>query len=104
MQCGAIRSVPTINHGHTRVRVRVVMAMHVLALSCAPYLSQRHPEAAITSAWQCPTPSPVPTVLLRTEHEGGPPPTPEMEHRIYSTPVPTATPYFRVGTDFYFGQ
>jgi len=43
-------------------------------------------------------------VLLRTEYGGGPPPTATTEHLVYSTPVPTATPYIRTGSDYFAGQ
>lgn len=83
-----------------------VTALHLLVvLGCAPYLSDTHPEVRTQPvAWQCPTPSPVPTRLLRTEYGGGPPPTPTTEHLVYSTPVPTATPYIRTGSDYFAGQ
>ena len=96
-------------NGRRRRSLLVVGAAHLLALSCAPYLSNTHPEVrTLPYAWQCPTPSPVPTVLLgyREERGGGPPPTPttSTQQPIYSTPVPTATPYVRSGSDYYAGQ
>lgn len=85
-----------------------------LVLACQPYLSDGRPEVAYQPvAWQCPTPSPVPTVIVGYEDvppsEAGPPlpgaPTPTNEQRpLYSTPVPTATPYVRTGSDYYLGQ
>ena len=95
--------------GHRRRWGFVMGAAHLLALSCAPYLSNTRPEVrTLPYAWQCPTPSPIPTVLLGYDeaYGGEPPPTPTTyaEHPIYSTPVPTATPYVRSGSDYYAGQ
>ena len=56
--------------GHRRRWCFVAGAAHLLALSCAPYLSNTHPEARTQPyAWQCPTPSPIPTVLLGYREE-----------------------------------
>ncbi len=71
-------------------------------MSCAPYLSNTHPEIrALPFAWQCPTPEPIPTELIGyapTASPGG------SAEPLYSTPVPTATPYIRTGADFFGGQ
>lgn len=96
----------------TRHRIAVGASLTLLVaqlLACMPYLSDSHPEVAYQPvAWQCPTPSPIPTVIVGydEEHGGGPPPTPTTveRHPIYSTPVPTATPYIRTGSDYYQGQ
>src|SRR5689334_13119626 len=89
----------------------LALALLVPLLACAPFFSDANPSAANQTlagalAWQCPTASPIPTRLLRYD-DGGPvgigTPTPKPEP-IYSTPVPTATPYVRTGTDYYLGQ
>lgn len=73
-----------------------------LLLACQPYLSISHPEVATeTRAWQCPTATPVPTIIVGYEPTATPL-GPEIP--IYSTPVPTATPYIRTGSDYYLGQ
>lgn len=78
-------------------------------LACQPYLSDEHPDVRTQPvAWQCPTATPVPTIIVGYEEEHGdePPPTPTTvtERPIYSTPVPTATPYIRTGSDYYQRQ
>ncbi len=80
----------------------VLVGVQLLALSCAPYLSNTHPEIrALPFAWQCPTISPMPTQILgylpTTLPRGSAEP-------LYSTPVPTVTPYIRTGADFFQGQ
>lgn len=73
-----------------------------LLLACAPYLSDVAPEVtAEPRAWQCPLPPPVPTALVGYAPTVAPSSLPEP---IYTTPVPTATPYVRTGSDFYRGQ
>ncbi len=89
--------------------VCLVVWMHLLAaLACAPYPGDSNPALrSLPVAWQCPTPSPVPTVRIGWDEwtEQNDLGTPEV-HRdpIYSTPVPTATPYVRQGADYYAGQ
>lgn len=73
-----------------------------LLLACQPYLSDSYGEVATEPvAWQCPTPSPVPTVIIGYEPTATPV---GPEEPIFSTPVPTATPYIRTGSDFYLNQ
>jgi len=85
-----------------RVTASMAGLLAFTIMACQPYLSNSHPDVATQAiAWQCPTPSPVPTELLGYE----PTPTPTgIAEPIYSTPVPTATPYVRAGSDFYRGQ
>ncbi len=71
-------------------------------MSCAPYLSNTHPEIrSLPFAWQCPTPSPIPTELIGYAPTALPSGTAEP---LYTTPVPTATPYIRTGADFFQNQ
>lgn len=74
----------------------------MLLLACQPYLNPSDPDrAGLPLAWQCPTATPVPTEILGYE----PTPTPSGKPQpILSTPLPTATPYIRQGSDYYQGQ
>jgi murein DD-endopeptidase MepM/ murein hydrolase activator NlpD len=73
-----------------------------LLLACQPYLHPTDPDrAAEPIAWQCPTATPIPTEIIGYQ----PTPTPSGEAvPIFSTPLPTATPYIRTGSDYYQGQ
>jgi murein DD-endopeptidase MepM/ murein hydrolase activator NlpD len=85
-----------------------IALVYLLVLACAPDLASQHPGVRTQRiAWQCPTPSPVPTVRIGWDAwtEINPEGT-EEAHRepIYSTPVPTATPYIRGGPTHYMGH
>ena len=83
----------------------VVLLLHVLVLSCGMYVSDSYPSLGTQPiSWQCPTPSPIPTVLLRNDSNNEPPPTPTTTHPVYSTPVPTVTPYIKTGSTYYAGE
>lgn len=86
-------------------RRTIILAYSLLALlllACQPYLGDTQPDGeALPVAWQCPTATPVPTEVIGYE----PTPTPSGKPvPIHSTPVPTATPYIRTGSDYYQGQ
>jgi murein DD-endopeptidase MepM/ murein hydrolase activator NlpD len=87
----------------TRPRRMMLLGSTLLAallLACQPYLTTPD-QAAAPVAWQCPTATPVPTEIIGYE----PTPVPSGEPvPIHSTPVPTATPYIRQGSDYYQGQ
>ncbi len=85
-----------------KVVLVVCVVQGLVTMSCAPYLSNTHPEIrSLPFAWQCPTPSPVPTALIGYAPTTRPGASAEP---LYTTPVPTATPYIRTGADFYAGQ
>jgi len=88
-----------------RLALAVVLLLQLLVMGCGLYVSDTYPAIAMQPiSWQCPTPSPVPTVLLRYDSNNEPPPTPTTTHPVYSTPVPTATPYIRTGSTYFAGQ
>lgn len=84
-----------------------------LLLACAPGFWGGDDEPApvnIEANWQCPTPSPQPTEV---SYQPTPPPPPDATYppgaeptpgEDYTTPVPTATPYVRTGSDYYMNQ
>jgi murein DD-endopeptidase MepM/ murein hydrolase activator NlpD len=82
--------------------VLAALGLAGLLLACQPYLSDTQPVGSpLLVAWQCPTATPVPTEIIGYE----PTPTPSGEPvPIHATPVPTATPYIRQGSDYYQGQ
>lgn len=84
------------------------IALHLFTLGCAMYLSDTRPEVADgTTAWQCTTPTPVPTRVIgyAERTEVNPLGTAEVvSEPVYSEPAPTATPYIRTGADFFAGQ
>jgi hypothetical protein len=90
----------------------VLLAL-VLLLACAPGFGGDDASGAvqISTNWQCPTPSPAPTREIGSGPTPEPPPEatyiPGQEptgEPIYSTPMPTATPYIRTGSDYFINQ
>lgn len=89
--------------------VGVLALALLLLLACAPSLwSEDGQPPNISPDWQCPTPSPDPTEIvgyLPTPVPADPSATTEATGEpIYSTPMPTATPYIRLGGDYFMGQ
>jgi hypothetical protein len=87
-----------------------VFLVLLLLLACAPGFGGDDAPGGvqISTTWQCPTPSPIPT----REIGSGPTPEPPSEvtyipgqeptgEPIYSTPMPSVTPYIRTGSDYF---
>ncbi|MBM7846681.1 hypothetical protein [Herpetosiphon giganteus] len=80
-------------------------------LACAPTYGDDDQPPTIIANWQCPTPSPIPTIQSGTLPTPEPPTnatyvpgTEPTAEGIYTTPLPTATPYVRLGSDYYVNQ
>ena len=100
---------------HERLFILLMLsALVVLTAACAPGFwgsdDEEPAPVVISPAWQCPTPSPNPTILVGYQPTAvpadpsataDPAVTPEP---IYSTPLPTATEYVRTGSDYFQGQ
>jgi hypothetical protein len=84
-----------------------------LLFACAPSLwgDGKEPAAVeVRPDWQCPTPSPIATHIIGyapTQPPLDPAATPDPNSTaepIFSTPEPSATPYIRIGSDYFLGQ
>ncbi|ABX07876.1 peptidase M23B (plasmid) [Herpetosiphon aurantiacus DSM 785] len=89
----------------------ILVASLIVLLACAPTYGDDDQPPTIVVNWQCPTPSPLPTIQsgvlptpeppINATYVPGQEPTAEA---IYTTPLPTATPYVRTGSDYYVNQ
>jgi hypothetical protein len=101
-----------MTHERFPAALPVLLAL-LLLLACAPgFGGDDEPGAVqISTNWQCPTPSPAPTREIGSGPTAEPPPeatyVPGQEptgEPLYSTPMPTATPYIRTGSDYFINQ